>query len=98
MIKHGDMTIAVVEQGQIGFAQDKGQPVRDVRRLPHAASTRHTATFLIWQVLLPPGLHQWRSPTMTFERAFDLNNNVIRCACVCFLRHRATAARPTGAV
>merc|ERR1719163_2331866 len=29
-------------------------------------------------ILLPPGLHQWRSPTMAFERAFDLNNNVIR--------------------
>jgi len=28
--------------------------------------------------LLPPGLHQWRSPTMIFEKAFDLNNNVIR--------------------
>ena len=29
-------------------------------------------------ILLPPGLHQWRSPTMVFEKAFDLNNNVIR--------------------
>jgi len=29
-------------------------------------------------ILLPPGLHQWRSPTMAFEKAFDLNNNVIR--------------------
>lgn len=28
-------------------------------------------------ILLPPGLHQWRSPTMTFEKSFDLNNNVI---------------------
>jgi len=29
-------------------------------------------------VFLPPGLHQWRSPTMRFEKSFDLNNNVIR--------------------
>jgi len=29
-------------------------------------------------VLLPPGLHQWRSPTMFFEGQHDLNNNVIR--------------------
>ena len=36
VIKHGDMTIAVVEQGQIGFAQDKGQPVCHV----HPPSTR----------------------------------------------------------
>merc|ERR1719231_1949672 len=55
VIRHGDLTIAVVEQGQIGYATDQGQPI-----------------------LLPPGLHQWRSPTMNFVRAFDLNNNVIR--------------------
>jgi len=55
VIQHGDLTIAVVGQGQIGYASDQGQPV-----------------------LLPPGLHQWRSPTMFFEKAFDLNNNVIR--------------------
>merc|ERR1719231_2120169 len=55
VIRHGDLTIAVVEQGQIGYASDQGQPI-----------------------LLPPGLHQWRSPTMFFEKAFDLNNNVIR--------------------
>jgi regulator of protease activity HflC (stomatin/prohibitin superfamily) len=29
-------------------------------------------------VLLPPGMHQWKSPTMVYQRAFDLNNNVIR--------------------
>ena len=29
-------------------------------------------------VLLPPGLHQWQSPTMIFDRLYDLNNNVIR--------------------
>jgi len=28
-------------------------------------------------ILLPPGLHQWRSPTMRFEKSFDLNNNLI---------------------
>lgn len=55
VVKHGDLTLAVVEQGQIGYASDKGQPI-----------------------LLPPGLHQWRSPTMAFEGAYDLNNNAIR--------------------
>merc|ERR1740121_2348828 len=55
VIKHGDITLAVVEQGQIGFVLEKGQPV-----------------------LLPPGLHQWRSTTMLFNNAFDLNNNVVR--------------------
>jgi len=45
----------VVEQGHIGFALDKGQPL-----------------------LLPPGLHQWKSPTLVFVKMFDLNNNVIR--------------------
>ena len=55
VVSHGDLTLAVVEQGTVGLAYDQGQPI-----------------------LLPPGLHQWRSPTMAFERAFDLNNNVIR--------------------
>ena len=52
---HGDRTIVTVDQGQIGYATDKGQPV-----------------------LLPPGLHQWRSPTLKYIQAFDLNNNVVR--------------------
>merc|ERR1740121_1899136 len=55
VIKHGDLTLAVVEQGQIGFVLEKGQPI-----------------------LLPPGLHQWRSTTMLFSNAYDLNNNVLR--------------------
>mmetsp|Transcript_57043 Transcript_57043/g.116748 ORF Transcript_57043/g.116748 Transcript_57043/m.116748 type:complete len:507 (+) Transcript_57043:129-1649(+) len=54
-IVHGDRTLLVVEQGKIGFALEKGQPV-----------------------LLPPGMHQWKSPTLVFEQSFDLNNNVIR--------------------
>jgi len=53
-IIHGDKTVVVVEQGKIGFALDRGQPI-----------------------LLPPGLHYWRSPTLRFKEAFDLNNNVI---------------------
>ena len=55
VVKHGDLTLAVVEQGHIGFALDQGQPI-----------------------LLPPGLHQWRSPTMVFEKSYDISNNVIR--------------------
>lgn len=55
VIRHGDRTIVVVEQGKIGFAHDQGQPV-----------------------LLPPGLHQWKSSTLVFEKTYDLNNNVIR--------------------
>eukprot|EP00658_Telonema_sp_P-2_P080954 TRINITY_DN8169_c0_g1_i14.p2 TRINITY_DN8169_c0_g1~~TRINITY_DN8169_c0_g1_i14.p2 ORF type:complete len:153 (+),score=32.33 TRINITY_DN8169_c0_g1_i14:100-558(+) len=43
-IKHGDRTILVVDQGFIGYAVDKGQPV-----------------------LLPPGLHQWKSSTLEFK-------------------------------
>lgn len=54
-IVHGDRTLVVVEQGHIGFALERGQPV-----------------------LLPPGMHQWKSPTMVYQRSFDLNNNVIR--------------------
>jgi len=54
-VKHGDLTLVTVDQGQVGFATDQGQPI-----------------------LLPPGLHQWRSPTMDFIKAFDLNNNVIK--------------------
>jgi len=54
-IQHGDLTLVVVEQGYIGYALEKGQPV-----------------------LLPPGMHQWRSPTMVFRRAYDLNNNVVK--------------------
>merc|ERR1719230_1532468 len=53
-VRHGDLTLCVVEQGQVGYAYDQGQPI-----------------------LLPPGLHQWRSPTMVFEKSYDLNNNVI---------------------
>jgi len=55
LVQHGDRTIVVVEQGHIGYAMDKGQPV-----------------------LLPPGLHQWKSPTLKFMQTFDLNNNVVR--------------------
>eukprot|EP01052_Picozoa_sp_SAG31_P000084 SAG31_NODE_3_length_45830_cov_42.279701_11_plen_442_part_00 len=58
---HGDRTLVVVEQGHIGFALDKGQPL-----------------------LLPPGLHQWKSPTLVFVKMFDLNNNVIRMVRVTF--------------
>jgi hypothetical protein len=54
-VVHGDRTLVVVQQGQIGYCQDQGHPI-----------------------LLPPGLHQWRSPTMVFEKVFDLNNNVVR--------------------
>eukprot|EP00820_Chromera_velia_P029816 Cvel_12672.t1-p1 / transcript=Cvel_12672.t1 / gene=Cvel_12672 / organism=Chromera_velia_CCMP2878 / gene_product=hypothetical protein / transcript_product=hypothetical protein / location=Cvel_scaffold838:479-1907(-) / protein_length=243 / sequence_SO=supercontig / SO=protein_coding / is_pseudo=false len=55
VIKHGDRTICIVEQGFIGLAMDRGQPV-----------------------LLPPGLHQWISPTLVFEKEVDLNNVVIK--------------------
>jgi len=54
-IVHGDRNLVVIEQGFIGFALDKGQPV-----------------------LLPPGMHQWRSSTIIYKGAFDLNNNVIQ--------------------
>jgi len=53
-VSHGDLTLVVVEQGQIGYASDMGHPV-----------------------LLPPGLHQWRSHTLNFVQLFDLENHVI---------------------
>jgi len=52
---HGDRALVTVEQGYIGYAVDKGQPI-----------------------LLPPGIHQWKSQTMLFERVIDLNDHVIR--------------------
>ena len=54
-IRHGDGTIVIVEQGFVGLAMDKGQPI-----------------------LLPPGLHQWKSDTMKFERAVPLNDHVLK--------------------
>ena len=54
-IRHGDGTIVIVEQGFVGLAMDKGQPI-----------------------LLPPGLHQWKSDTMKFERAVPLIDHVIK--------------------
>ena len=45
VMTHGDWCIVVVDQGFIGLAMDKGQPV-----------------------LLPPGLHQWKSTTLKFAR------------------------------
>ena len=54
-IVHGDRNLVVIEQGFIGFALDKGQPI-----------------------LLPPGMHQWKSSTIIYRGAFDLNNNVIQ--------------------
>jgi regulator of protease activity HflC (stomatin/prohibitin superfamily) len=54
-IVHGDRTLVVVDQGFIGFAMDRGQPV-----------------------LLPPGLHQWKSDTLRFQSNIDLNSHVIR--------------------
>ena len=53
-IVHGDRNLVVIEQGFIGFALDKGQPI-----------------------LLPPGMHQWKSSTIIYRGSFDLNNNVI---------------------
>lgn len=54
-IVHGDRNLVVIEQGFIGFALDKGQPI-----------------------LLPPGMHQWKSSTIIYRGSFDLNNNVIQ--------------------
>eukprot|EP00656_Telonema_subtile_P013786 TRINITY_DN17005_c0_g1_i3.p1 TRINITY_DN17005_c0_g1~~TRINITY_DN17005_c0_g1_i3.p1 ORF type:complete len:463 (-),score=100.46 TRINITY_DN17005_c0_g1_i3:24-1412(-) len=54
-IRHGDRTIVVVEQGYVGYAVDKGQPV-----------------------LLPPGLHQWRSDTLEYKNCVDLNRNLLK--------------------
>eukprot|EP00038_Savillea_parva_P007874 m.173064 g.173064 ORF g.173064 m.173064 type:complete len:515 (-) comp13632_c0_seq1:202-1746(-) len=55
LIQHGNRTIVTVKQGEVGYAEDMGQPV-----------------------LLPPGLHEWTSPTLQFIEAVDLNNTCIR--------------------
>ena len=44
-----------MDQGYIGFAMDRGQPV-----------------------LLPPGLHQWKSDTLQFVRHIDLQDHIIK--------------------
>jgi len=54
-IIHGTKAIVTVEQGFVGLAMDRGQPV-----------------------LLPPGLHQWDSPTIEFVSMIDLSSCVIR--------------------
>lgn len=53
-VQHGDCALLTVEQGFIGFAMDRGQPV-----------------------LLPPGLHQWKSDTMHFIKFIDLQDHAI---------------------
>lgn len=55
LVQHGDCAILTVEQGYIGFAMDRGQPI-----------------------LLPPGLHQWKSDTLKFVRTIDLQDHVIK--------------------
>jgi len=54
-VQHGDCAILFVDQGYIGFAMDRGQPV-----------------------LLPPGLHQWKSDTLQFVRHIDLQDHIIK--------------------
>lgn len=54
-IVNGTRGIITVEQGFIGLAMDRGQPV-----------------------LLPPGLHQWNSPTIEFVQLIDLAASVIK--------------------
>lgn len=54
-IEHGDRTIAIVEQGYVGYAMDNGQPV-----------------------LLPPGLHVWKSDSLYFQRSYPLDDHIIK--------------------
>lgn len=53
-IVHGTKVIAVVEQGYVGLASEKGEPV-----------------------LLPPGMHQWDNPDISFNKMIDLSSNLI---------------------
>eukprot|EP00929_Paragymnodinium_shiwhaense_P026009 TRINITY_DN1556_c2_g1_i1.p1 TRINITY_DN1556_c2_g1~~TRINITY_DN1556_c2_g1_i1.p1 ORF type:complete len:546 (-),score=111.93 TRINITY_DN1556_c2_g1_i1:259-1896(-) len=55
VITHGTKAIVTVEQGFVGLAMDRGQPL-----------------------LLPPGLHQWDSSTIQFDRLIDLSTAVIK--------------------
>lgn len=54
-IVHGPRAVITVDQGFVGLAMDRGQPV-----------------------LLPPGLHQWNSPTMEWKELIDLSTSMIR--------------------
>jgi len=61
-IIHGTKVIVTVEQGFVGLAMDRGQPL-----------------------LLPPGLHQWDSPTIEFEKLIDLSDTVIKMGPYCLI-------------
>lgn len=54
VIVHGTRTIVTIEQGKLGYATDRGQPV-----------------------LLPPGLHSWRSETLKYHHQLNLENHCI---------------------
>ncbi len=60
-----------------GTARDKPDSA-SARARPPAGSTSAGSTNWLTQVLLPPGMHQWKSPTMVYRNSFDLNNNVVR--------------------
>lgn len=55
VIQHGNLSIVTVQQGFVGLADDRGQPI-----------------------LLPPGMHQWRSDTMRHVSFIDLASSVIK--------------------
>eukprot|EP00927_Polykrikos_kofoidii_P020423 TRINITY_DN1968_c0_g1_i5.p1 TRINITY_DN1968_c0_g1~~TRINITY_DN1968_c0_g1_i5.p1 ORF type:complete len:532 (+),score=85.69 TRINITY_DN1968_c0_g1_i5:55-1650(+) len=52
---HGTKAIVMVDQGFVGLAMDRGQPL-----------------------LLPPGMHQWDSPTLEFNEIIDLATSLIK--------------------
>eukprot|EP00927_Polykrikos_kofoidii_P015584 TRINITY_DN1693_c0_g1_i1.p1 TRINITY_DN1693_c0_g1~~TRINITY_DN1693_c0_g1_i1.p1 ORF type:complete len:544 (-),score=84.41 TRINITY_DN1693_c0_g1_i1:670-2301(-) len=53
-IVNGTKAIITVQQGYVGLAFEKGEPV-----------------------LLPPGLHQWDTPDITFDKSIDLSASLI---------------------
>lgn len=53
-IIHGDRAVVVIDQGFIGYAADRGQPV-----------------------LLPPGIHCWKSDTLKFIKQRRLSDHFI---------------------
>jgi len=61
-IIHGTKVIVTVQQGFVGLAMDRGQPL-----------------------LLPPGLHQWDSPTLQFQKLIDLSDTVIKMGPYCLI-------------
>jgi regulator of protease activity HflC (stomatin/prohibitin superfamily) len=68
----------VREVGEIDLGEDELQISHGDRSLVVIAQGKLGFAWDMGQpVLLPPGLHQWKSTTLRFEKSVDLNNNIV---------------------